>query len=835
MMTLLLPQVLFFVVGIAGAPTAVPSPQPSQAGRLVALRVEPPKREAANAQGQAAAAGGEVQPLEGPAQARSIRLETSESPVYTVIRMTHPDRVIIDVADMEVGDLQVPPLDPQDPWFAAIDAQQLSSSPKIARLSVTLKEGTDYDVGREGLSIVLRVVGTAELADEQIAPPTRKLGPTRQQIAASALKRLSAPVPELAKPPVQPPVVRLPTTKQAVTLPKASRPAQAAKRPHVVRRSARVAQPKAAQAAAPKPPSLRGVSSLPGTGDKGRTEAYSLNVSPAADCVPVQTYLPTPPRLVVDLKGVLLPNLNPEVTLDRRLVRRVRLGRRPEGVRAVFDLNADDTVPKVERTARGFTVSFRRAPKERAPAVRRVASVAAERFHIAAATPQTASFMATARALARTSVGDLQRKISLDVRDMDIMNVLRLISEETGENIITSDDVKGRVTMRLRNVPADQALDTMLRTKGFDRVRQNNIIRIATGEAIQKERDLDLARRRSALEVEETIIRMETVNYATASEIVDQLKPMLTGRGSVQVNSRTNTLIIQDVPGNVERLIGLIRRLDKQTPLVMIQARIVEANTSSMQDLGIQWGGSSAETSRTHNPTGLMFPGDVVINGGADNSANQVAGLATPAHYAVNLPATLSGQGAGLGFILGSANGSQILNLRLSAMESNGNGKVISSPEVATLDNKTARVSQGVEIPVSVTSAAGVNTRFVPAVLELEVTPHVTNDGTVLLRIKTQKSEADFTNRGAAGDPTIQKRFAETEVLVRDGDTSVIGGIYTRNTGDTYNSVPFISRIPLIGSLFRRHAHQDTRAELLVFITPRIINREESMIQNTGK
>jgi type IV pilus assembly protein PilQ len=135
---------------------------------------------------------------------------------------------------------------------------------------------------------------------------------------------------------------------------------------------------------------------------------------------------------------------------------------------------------------------------------------------------------------------------------------------------------------------------------------------------------------------------------------------------------------------------------------------------------------------------------------------------------------------------------------------------------------------------VSVVSAAGTNTRFIPAVLELEVTPHVTNDGTVLLKIKTQKSEADFTHRGAAGDPTIQKRFAETEVLVRDGDTSVIGGIYTRNTGDTYDEVPFLARIPFLGSLFRRHSHSDTRAELLVFITPRIINREESMVQGGG-
>ena len=454
------------------------------------------------------------------------------------------------------------------------------------------------------------------------------------------------------------------------------------------------------------------------------------------------------------------------------------------------------------------------------------------------ASVQTAGFAAEAMTLARstpTQQRDSRRRISLDVKDADIINVLRLISEETGENIIASDDVKGKVTLKLRNVPADQALDTMLRTKGFDKVRQNNILRIAPAEAIQKERELELQKRRSLTEVEETLIKMVTVNYATAAEILDQIKPMLTARGSVQVDARTNTLILQDIASNIDRLVELARRLDKQTPLVMIQARIVEAATNHLVDLGVQWGGDLQRSSATGNPTGLSFPGDVRVVGGADDqSRNQVGGLATPARYAVNLPAQLGGAGGALGFILGSAGGSDLLNLRLSAMETNGNGKIISAPEVATLDNKTAKVSQGVEIPISVVSAAGTNTRFIPAVLELEVTPHVTNDGTVLLKIRTQKSTPDFSQRGAAGDPTIQKKYAETEVLVRDGDTSVIGGIYTRDTSETLSEVPFLARIPVLGTLFRQRRVSDNRAELLVFITPRIINREESMVQQGG-
>ena len=452
-----------------------------------------------------------------------------------------------------------------------------------------------------------------------------------------------------------------------------------------------------------------------------------------------------------------------------------------------------------------------------------------------AAAPATAGFAAVAETFARSTptqaVASNKRHISLDVKDADIVNVLRLISEETGENIIASDDVKGKVTLKLRNVPADLALDTMLRTKGFDKVRQNNILRIAPADVIQKERDNELLKHRAQAEVEETLIKMITVNYATASEIVDQVKPMLTGRGSVQVDSRTNTLIVNDIASNVDRLVELARRLDKQTPMVMIQARIVEATTSYLRDLGVQWGGMSQYTSMTGNRTGLYFPGDVRTSGAADDPRlNQTAGLSTPTNYAVNLPASLAGAGGGLGFILGSADGAQILNLRLTAMEQSGNGKIISSPEVATLDNKTATVSQGIDIPISTVSAAGTNTRFISAALELQVTPHVTNDGTVLMKIKTTKSQPDFTQKGAAGDPTISRKFAETEVLVRDGDTSVIGGIYQRTTSENFSEVPFLARIPLLGNLFREHRSEDDRAELLVFITPRIVNREESQV-----
>ena len=462
------------------------------------------------------------------------------------------------------------------------------------------------------------------------------------------------------------------------------------------------------------------------------------------------------------------------------------------------------------------------------PAPARVASSSA---------PQTAGFVSQAASTARSVKAATRKKkkkkpITLDLQDADIINVLRLLSEISGENIIASDEVKGSITLRLRNVPWDQALDTILRTKGYSRVRQNNIIRIAPSEVIQAERKAELERRELKAKAEPTAIKLVTVNYAIAAEIKNQLEPLMTERGSVQTDERTNTLIVEDVISNIDRLVLLTRKLDKQTPQVLIEARIVEANSNELQELGIQWGGVGQMTANEGNPTGLQFPGDVTVSGAATDQSTLTAGNYSPAQYAVNLPAAIgSGSGGGLGFIFGSAGGSQLLALRLTAMEERGTGRIISSPRITTLDNKTAKIAQGLDIPISVVSANGTNTKFVPANLELEVTPHVTNDGSILMQVKTEKNEADFSRTGAQGDPTILKKFAETEVLVADGDTTVIGGIYTRTTSETYAGVPFFSDIPVIGWLFKKRQKTDKRAELLIFITPRIVNRRESRIQ----
>jgi type IV pilus assembly protein PilQ len=453
--------------------------------------------------------------------------------------------------------------------------------------------------------------------------------------------------------------------------------------------------------------------------------------------------------------------------------------------------------------------------------------------------PEVAGFASDATNLLRASTLQAPsggRRINLEMRSADLLNVLRYISEVSGENIIAGDDVTGKITLHLRNVTWEQALDAVLQTKGYGRVRQGGIIRVAPVKKLQEEKEQELARKKAEEQVAPTYVRLIPINYAQAKDVIEQLKPLLTkDRGKATFDERTNTIVAEDLADVLAKMENLAHRLDTQTPQVLIESRIVEANTQHVRDIGIQWGGSNLFSAATGNATGLAFPSLLGFAGGSDDAQTISTGTANPPRYAVNLPAPVgTGGGGSMGFIFGNAANTALLSLRLSALENNGSVRIVSAPKVTTLDNVKARISQGVSIPISVTSAAGVNTRFIDAFLELEVRPHVTQDGSIMMEIKASKNEPDFSRTGAQGDPTIQKKVAETQVLVKDGDTTVIGGIYTRNTTVNYNEVPFLSKIPVLGWLFKRKREQDDRAELLVFITPRIVNRQLSSVQGGG-
>jgi len=452
--------------------------------------------------------------------------------------------------------------------------------------------------------------------------------------------------------------------------------------------------------------------------------------------------------------------------------------------------------------------------------------------------PRAAAMASDARTVAtHSSVYDATnytgRKVDFNVKDIDIRNLLGAIAEISKKNIIVADDVRGTVTIKLRNVPWDQALDIVLKSKGLGREDVGNIIRVAPIETLRAEQKSAAEAYRNRQAAEPLKVRLIPVNYAKADQLTGQLKDALTERGTVSVDTRTNTLIVKDVQEALLRAEGIVRNLDTQTPEVLIEARIVEAATSFARQAGIQWGGNVNMAPTFGNPTGLIFPNLLAVAGAADDPSAPTSGLqgvATP-NFAVNMPAPIGlNNGGGLGFVFGSAGGAANLNLRLSAAENSGTIKTISSPRVVTVDNVDASISQGVSIPFSQTSAAGVTTSFIEARLELRVTPHVTQEGSIQMKINATNNQPNPQLTGSNGQPSISRREARTEVLVRDGETTVIGGIYTRRNAEAWNEVPVLSKIPVLGWLFKKKAVTDDRTELLVFITPRIVNRSQSVV-----
>jgi type IV pilus assembly protein PilQ len=403
-------------------------------------------------------------------------------------------------------------------------------------------------------------------------------------------------------------------------------------------------------------------------------------------------------------------------------------------------------------------------------------------------------------------------------------------------NIITADNVSGTVTIRMRNVPWDQALDVVLQAKGLGKDQRGNIIRVAPLADLEKEREMAIARKLQELQLAPLETRIIPVSYAQASNVQARARELLSGRGSIAVDERTNVMIVRDVAGNLDQIEELTRSLDTQTPQVLIEARIVEATSRYLRDVGIQWGGDASFSPSTGNPTGLAFPNSIGIAGGASDNDTPTAGLSPfqnqvpNPNFAVNLPAAVgTGSGGALGLTFGSVDSNFNLAVRLSAAESSGMLRILSSPRVLTLDNTQARISQGTLIPFSQVSAQGVQTTFQEAKLQLLVEPHVTADGSVSMHVKINRDEPDFNQTSPRGDPTILKREAETELLVMDGHTAVIGGIFTRNTGRNHDQVPFFGDIPLLGIFFQQRSSSDSRGELVIFLTPRIVNRAEAL------
>jgi type IV pilus assembly protein PilQ len=411
------------------------------------------------------------------------------------------------------------------------------------------------------------------------------------------------------------------------------------------------------------------------------------------------------------------------------------------------------------------------------------------------------------------------RRLSMDFVDADIRNVLRIIGEVSGLNVVAGDGVQGKITVRLVDVPWDQALDVILKTRGLGQVREGNVVRIAPAEKLAQEKTRAQEEEKAAEEKAPLVNDILSVNYASAKDIADKVKAILTERGSVTVDERTNAILVKDVAENVAEAGNLVRRLDTQTPQVMIEARIVEVSSTFARDLGIQWGGQFTADTAHGNATGWAFPHSVGVQGSTGTQ-----------DFAVNFPAAVAagGPGGAIAMTLGHINDVLTLDLRLSAIETSGKGRVLSSPRVTTLDNKTAEISQGIEIPFTTATETQIETQSIDYKLKLNVTPHVTADRSIIMKIDVTKDAPSTTFVAVdSKTPAKETRAATTEVLVKDGETTVIGGIITDTQGENESSVPFLGKIPYLGALFRQRNKSTQKTELIIFITPKIANVAE--------
>jgi type IV pilus assembly protein PilQ len=421
-------------------------------------------------------------------------------------------------------------------------------------------------------------------------------------------------------------------------------------------------------------------------------------------------------------------------------------------------------------------------------------------------------------------------RLSLNFQDIEVRAVLQLLADFTGLNMVVSDTVAGRITLRLRNVPWDQAMDIILKTKGLSMRRTDNVILVAPTEEIAAREKLELESQQQIEELAPLRSELIQVNYAKASDLAVLLKSqenkLLSERGSVTIDERTNTLLVQDTAAKLDEIRNLVGRLDIPVRQVLIESRIVIANDDFAKDLGVKLGLS-----------GRILPenldGNTVIVGGGrpgdlDASSIGYTGVEIPAGSGnqgllVNLPQTLSAtRGGAVNFLLGKV-GAHLLRLELSAMQQEGRGEIVSSPRVITSDQNRAIIKQGVEIPYQEASSSGATTvSFKEAVLQLEVTPHITPDDRVIMDLKVNKDNPDFS-RSVLGVPPVDTRELETSVLVDNGETVVLGGVFERDKSKTVERVPFFGELPGVGVLFRQTQTQDSNNELLIFVTPKIL------------
>ncbi len=394
--------------------------------------------------------------------------------------------------------------------------------------------------------------------------------------------------------------------------------------------------------------------------------------------------------------------------------------------------------------------------------------------------------------------------LSLSLKDADVKDVLRLFHDISKLNIVVHPSVQGKVTIDLENVPWDQAMDIVLKNLALDYIYENNVIWIAPAAEISRKFADKQKLEEDKLNAEPPITVTKRLSYAKAEALKSILAKFMSQKGEVITDKRMNTLIIREVPSKKDALLKLVDTLDSATPQVLIEARIVESTVSWRQQFGIAWGGGTSSTTVNNFPNNQSgWP-----NWGWGD-------------FAVNVPPPASN--GYIDLVFGNIAGTFNLDVRLSALENTGRGRVISAPKVMTADNEKASIESGRQIPVPIATADKVSVIYINATLKLDVTPHITADGNVNMDVNITNDAVDWQNQTAGQPPPIFKKEAKTNLKVRDGQTAVIGGIFITSEGVSQQGLPFLSKIPVLGWLFKNRIKNRDNSELLIFLTPKII------------
>ena len=560
-------------------------------------------------------------------------------------------------------------------------------------------------------------------------------------------------------------------------------------------------------------------------------------------------------RLIIDIPHVASAMRNPVLPVNHQFLKQVRLGYHADKVRVVLDL-AGKAAYSVEPQGANLVVTLREGAgmdvaegidpssveavktiESSNPAMPKVQTVAVSRVAQRAMSPVwRPSAKYRVRPVQMTSAADggektvpkedlvlgetsyVGRRISLDFQQADISNVLRLIAEVSGLNMVVGEGVKSKVTMKLVSVPLDQALDMILKMNGLGKIRQGNILWIDSLSNIGKQQNEEASAMTAKEAAQPLVDRVFYIRNLQVTELMTSLRQYLSPRGKMQMSQGSNALIVRDTETQVEVMKQLVDGLDLAVPQVQIEARIVEADTTYSRSLGVQWGIQNV------NQLG---------NGGVANFKTGVVGPFgnQASDFLVNLPATVGGLVAtpGVGFTIGRTDGA-LLDVRLSAGELLGLSKVIAAPKVTTLDKREAKIAQGESIPFQTTSLQGTQTTFVDANLELNVTPQITSRDPkeigkqIMLKVRATRNAVGARSNPAG--PSIDRREATTQVIIRDGETMVIGGVFIDTQNNSVAGIPYLSRIPVLGWLFKQKTESVAKQELLIFLTPSIVVRE---------